>query len=230
MIHIATIHWGSARFQEIQFNFIGKNIAQDIKIWAFLDRIKDGNAQKNKEMYHFFGESSKINHLEKLDMLAEMIFREAKDEDVILFMDGDAWPIAPMGETISECLSTYALGAVVRKENNEKHAHPSFCFAKVELWKKLEIKWQGGTIGENKYDVTYPMAILRNNNKEWQRFNRTGGLSNHEVFFSIYGEKIYHHGAGFRIPVSAYCQRKGIKITNEESAEMLNSFIKKYKI
>ena len=227
MIHIATVHWGSSCFQDIQFKNISKNISK-FRVWTFLDRIKDCDDKKNKEMYHFYGESGIVNHLHKLDMLAEIIFKEAKKDDVILFMDGDAWPIAPMDDAIEKCLQDYSAGAVVRKENNEKHAHPSFCFAEVGLWRDLDIKWRGGFIGKNKYDVTYPVAVLRANKKEWQGFKRTGGLSDHEVFFSIYGEKIYHHGAGFRIPVSAYCRKKGFKVTRNESMEMLNSFIEKY--
>lgn len=227
MIHIATVHWGSSLFQEIQFKNIAKNIS-DFKIWTFLDRIKEKDDKKNRDMYHFHGESGIVNHLSKLDMLSEMIFKEAKEDDVILFMDGDAWPIAPMDEVIKDCLSNYSAGAVVRSENNERHAHPSFCFAKASLWRDLDIKWRGGTIGKNQYNVTYPVAVLRNNNKEWQGFKRTGGLSDHGVFFSIYGEKIYHHGAGFRLPVSAHCRSRGIKVTPEHSMKMFNEFLEKY--
>lgn len=180
-------------------------------------------------MYHFHGESGMVSHLSKLGMLSEMIFKEAKEDDAILFMDGDAWPIAPMDEFIEDCLRDYSAGAVVRSENNERHAHPSFCFAKAALWRDLGIKWRGGTIGTNQYNVTYPVAVLRENKKEWMGLKRTGGLSNHEVFFSIYGDKVYHHDAGFRLPVSAYCRGKGFNITREESMEMLNSFIEKYK-
>ncbi len=228
MIHIATVHWGSSYFQEIQFNFICKNLS-NFKIWTFLDRINDGSSLKNEDMYHFFGESGVVNHLDKLDMLASRIFKESKDDDVILFMDGDAWPVVPMDEVIYDCLSKYSLGAVVRKENNERHAHPSFCFTTVGLWRDLEIKWRGGFIGNHKYDVTFPSAKLHLNAKEWLPFYRTDGLSSHRVFFSIYGDKIYHHGAGFRAPVSAWCRGKGMKMTKQESLDMLSVFESRFK-
>lgn len=45
MIHIATVHWGSSFFQDIQFKNISKNISE-FNIWTFIERIKQSDDKK----------------------------------------------------------------------------------------------------------------------------------------------------------------------------------------
>lgn len=225
-INVATVHWKSRFFQDIQHRHICSNLS-DFRVWAFVDRMPDARSD-DKGMYHFVGDSGQTNHLVKLDMLAEMVADKAEDEEALLFMDGDAWPIRPSQEFIEDGLKKFPVGAVVRLENGERYPHPSFLFTTVGFWKEAALSWKGGEVDGKKYDINFIMAVLKKRGQEWLRLSRTGGLADHPVFFSVYGDRVYHHGAGFRVPISAYCARKGISISKDESLKMLDVFIEKY--
>lgn len=229
MIHIATVHWETNFFKEVQYKFIKKNL-EEFKIWTFADKIpiNEIDAEKDKKMYYFCEESGEWNHRIKLNNLANLIAKESSDDDVILFLDGDAWPIAPIGELIKNTLSEYPVGAVLRTENGERHAHPSFMFTKLSFWKDNNLNWKGGEINGKKYDVGYNTHVIRNKNLDWRKFRRTKGLTEHKVFFSIYGDIIYHHGAGFRNPISAYCKKEGIRMTKEDNISLMKKFIEQF--
>jgi hypothetical protein len=225
-INIATVHWKSSFFQDVQHRHIASNLG-DFRMWAFTDRIREKRPQDDN-MYHFHKDSGETNHLVKLDMLADFIVADAPNEDVILFMDGDAWPIRPAQGFIEESLASCPVGAVVRLENGERYPHPSFLFTTVGYWKEAGLSWKGGEIDGKKYDINFISAVLRKRKQEWIRLKRTGGLADHPVFFSVYGDMVYHHGAGFRVPVSTYCAKNGIRIGKEDSLKMLDVFLERY--
>lgn len=229
MLHVATVHWGTSFFKDIQYNFLKKNIS-NLKIWAFCDKIPDSEKSTEQDLlkYHFCRESGEWNHRIKLNMLADLIYKEAQSEDTILFLDGDAWPIVPVEKLIEETLKKYPVGAVLRSENGEKHAHPCFMFTKIRFWKENNLNWKGGELNGKKCDVGYNTRVLESKKLDWQKLRRTKGLTDHKVFFSIYGDIVYHHGAGFRNPVSGYCKGKGINMTKEENLSMLEKFIENY--
>jgi hypothetical protein len=55
---------------------------------------------------------------------------------------------------------------------------------------------------EGKFDTLDPggelYMYLKNNNIEWYKLLRTRSLTEHPVWFTIYDDLIYHHGAGSR--------------------------------
>lgn len=229
MIHIATVHWQTNFFKKIQYNFIKKNIS-NFKIWSFCDKVpeEEKDIELDKSIYYFCKESGEWNHRVKLNKLAELISNEASSDDIILFIDGDAWPISQIEDLIVETLKDFPVGAVLRSENGEKHAHPCFMFTKVSFWKENNLNWKEGEINGKKYDVGFITKVLESKKLDWRKFKRTKGLTEHKVFFSIYGDIVYHHGAGFRNPVSGYCKGNGIKMTREQNLSMLEKFIEQY--
>lgn len=228
MINILTVHWKTNFFKRIQYNFIKKNIS-NFRIWTFADKIPD--EEKDLEIdrkYYFCQESKIIDHRTKLDKLAEIASKQSSEDDVFLFLDGDSWPIAPLDDLISETLFNFPLAAVIRLENNERHTHPCFTFTKVNFWNEKKLSWKEGYIDGKKYNVNYIKHVLERDGLEWRKFFRTKGLTDHKVFFSIYGDTVYHHGAGFRPPVSGYCVKNKLNITREENLSMIEKFIDKY--
>ena len=189
-------------------------------MWAFLDKISKKDLDCDSK-YYFHADSGQTNHLTKLDILANLICEESKDDDVIIFMDGDAWPIKPIGNFIAKSLDKVPLGAVIRTENGERYPHPCFLFTTVGFWKEAGLSW-------SKYNVNYILHVLEARKSNWIKMRRTSGLTDHPVFFSIYDEKVYHHGAGFRMPVSAYCNKNKISVTKEESLSMIEIFKEKF--
>lgn len=216
MINIATVHWKSSFFQEIQYEYIKNNLGEDSRIWAYLDKIPEQDFQNDKR-YYFHEDSNQTDHLFKLDSLANLICDKSKDDDIIIFIDGDAWPISPMQQFITSGLKEKKLGAVLRSENGERYPHPCFLFTTVGFWKDARLSW-------SKFEINHILHVLNSMKLDWIKLNRTGGLTDHLIFFSIYGDMIYHHGAGFRIPVSAYCKSSGMVIEKEFSLKMLDVF------
>lgn len=219
MINVVTVHWKSRFFQEVQYENIAKNL-KDFRIWAFVDKVpkKGGDADTARYFYH--ADSGQTNHLVKLDMLADLVCEASTPEDVILFMDGDAWPVAPMQEFIQESLAKFPVGGVVRTENSEKYPHPCFTFTTVGYWRSNLPLWSK--------NINQLVKVLESRKESWTKIQRSGGLTDHQVFFSIYGEMVYHHGAGFRLPVSAYCNRTGAVVTKDESLAMMEVFRERF--
>lgn len=220
MINVATVHWRFRFFQDVQYRHIEKNL-KDARVWAFVDKVDGPQRPEDKERYFYQADSGQTNHLVKLDMLAELICEASRRDDIILFMDGDAWPVAPMNDFIVESLKEFPVGAVVRNENGERYPHPSFTFTTVGYWRDAELSW-------SKHDVNHILHVLEARKEGWTKLKRTGGLADHPVFFSVYGGKVYHHGAGFRMPVSAYCNKSGTKVSKEDSLAMLDVFLQKF--
>ena len=197
MINIATVHWKSRVFQDIQYKNISKNI-NDFRIWAFVDKVSKDNFDSR---YFYCADSGIASHLIKLDRLADLICKSSSPSDIIIFMDGDAWPVLPINDFIKESLRKFPLGAVIRKENYENYPHPCFMFTTVGYWLKTGISWSKGI----KYSGDGMLHILNLRKENWTKLFRTKGLAEHPVFFSFYANMIYHHGAGFRNPISKYC-------------------------
>jgi len=220
MINIATVHWKSRIFQDIQYDYVAKNL-EDFRIWAFLDKVPQDSEGKDDYRYFFHKDSGQTNHLVKLDMLADLICEASAPGDVIVFMDGDAWPIAPLQEFIVESLIKFPVGGVVRSENGERYPHPCFSFTTVGHWRETGMSW-------SKQDINCMLKSLEARKEGWTKLARSGGLTEHPVFFSVYGGLVYHHGAGFRIPVSAYCNRTGTVVTKDESIIAIDLFKEKF--
>lgn len=220
MINVATVHWKSLFFQDIQYENLSANL-EDFRIWAFLDKVPESDSNRSDNRYFYCGESGQTNHLVKLDMLADLICESSSLDDVVLFLDGDAWPIKPVGEFIKESLKKFPVGGVVRLENGERYPHPCFTFTTVGYWRSAGLSW-------SKRDINQIFRVLESRKEGWVKIKRSDGLSDHPVFFSVYGDMVYHHGAGFRVPVSAYCSKTGTVVTKDESMGMLDAFKERF--
>jgi hypothetical protein len=220
MINVVTVHWKSRFFQDIQYENIARNI-KDFRIWAFIDKVPKGDGSLDSARYFYHADSGRINHLVKLDMLADLVCNSSLPDDVILFMDGDAWPVAPIQEFIENSLKGASVGAVVRRENWERYPHPCFTFTTVRYWRESNLSW-------SKKNINHILHVLESRKDGWVEIKRTGGLSDHLVFFSIYGEMVYHHGGGFRLPRSVYCKKNNVAMTKDQNLEMMELFKKSF--
>jgi hypothetical protein len=133
------------------------------------------------------------------------ISQEASDDDLIMFLDGDAFPIADPMPLINEGLANAPLIAVRRAENvNEPQPHPSFCVTTVRAWRELHGDWTsgpkwvgargklGGDVGGNL------LRRLELTSTPWVEVLRSNRKNPDPLYFGIYGDVVYHHGAGFR--------------------------------
>jgi hypothetical protein len=200
MIYVATVHVASARWIDLQLGFLHRNLAEPFKVYANLQDVPDGHAEKFDRVVTMLGA-----HPAKLNLLAGEIAADARPDDLIVFLDGDAFPIADPLPTIRRGLERSALVAVRRDENlTDKQPHPSFCAVSVRDWERLHGDWSPGyswssAQGKPTTDVGGNLLrALERAGDHWTPLLRSNRVNLHPLWFGVYGGIVSHHGAGFR--------------------------------
>lgn len=207
MIYIATIHWQSDRWIYIQRKYLDKYISEEYRVFAFLDKIDN----QHEKHFYFSINQTLSDHGVKLNILADAIKHDSEcDDDILIFLDGDAFPINDLIPYLRNKLDNYPLIALKREENlGDVIAHPAFCATTIRFWKEIKGNWEKGFKYKNRLgrivtDVGgYLYFNLSHNNIHWYPLLRSNKVNYHPLFFGIYDNIIYHHGAGFRDPVSS---------------------------
>ncbi len=202
MLHIATVHWQNEDWIDIQLARLKRHISAPYRVYAFLNGVPEANRAK------FFQACLEPirEHAVKLNRLADVICSDSADEgDLLMFLDGDAFPIADPMPLISEKLASHPLVAVQRLENNgDLQPHPCFCVTTVRFWKAIGGDWREGFTwpdrsGNAVTDVGGNLlGILERNGIQWAPLLRSNRTNLHPLWFGVYGDLVYHHGAGFR--------------------------------
>lgn len=202
MLHIATVHWQEERWIAPQLRHLRRNLGEH-RIWASLNGI---DPEPWRDEFAYIGDLQGDHH-DKLNQLVERIETEAAPDDLLLFLDSDAFPIAPMDGSL---LGGFPLVAVRRDENaGEPMPHPCFCLTTVGFWQDI-----GGDWGEGRFHWTAPngdrltdgganlLGILLERGIEWRPLLRSNRFELDPLWFGIYGDVVYHHGAGSRPAIS----------------------------
>ena len=204
MIHILTVHWKDDRWVDIQLEYFKKHIREPYKVYAFLNSLPRDHRGK-----YFHSSTEDIqSHAIKLNLLADMAILHAdNDDDWLMFIDGDAFPIGDIVSFAHRKLREYPLLAIQRKENvGDIRPHPSFCITTVKFWKEIkgdwksDHKWRDATGNEFTDPGGNLFSILENRKIRWFPLLRSNKTELHQIFFGIFEDLIYHHGAGFRQP------------------------------
>jgi len=200
VLHVATVHYGSPRWVEIQTRHLREHIPVPYQTWTSLEQIDPSYAQHFDRVVEHRG-----RHSDKLNHLAIEIAHEASDEDLIMFLDGDAFPIDDPMPLINDGLAKAPLIAVRRAENvSDMQPHPCFCVTTVGTWRTLPGDWSAGyswidVKGRLVSDVGGNLLRqLELTHTPWVEVLRSNRIDLDPLFFGIYGDAIYHHGAGFR--------------------------------
>ena len=200
MLYVATIHYKSPRWIEIQASYLRRHISVPFQTWSSLEGIDRSYSSHFDRVLDQRGP-----HAGKLNHLALEICHVAADDDLIMFLDGDAFPIADPMPVVTDALRSAPLVAVRRAENLEDpQPHPCFCVTTVGSWRTLPGDWSQGCAwpsvdGRRVSDVgANLLRALELSETPWEQLLRTNGSKLHSLFFAIYGDIVYHHGAGFR--------------------------------
>jgi hypothetical protein len=214
VLHIATVHVRSPRWIPIQTRELRRHMSAPYRTWAslddidstyrrYFDNVVDRNGDHGDNLKH------SIDHANKLNLLAVEICREAGDGDLVMFLDGDAFPIADPWPLVESCLAKAPLLAVRRAENcDDPHPHPCFCVTRVATWQSLPGDWREGFVWagpRNKPTTDVGANLLRRlqlSGTPWAQVLRSNKRNPHPLMFGVYGDAIYHHGAGFRYPLA----------------------------
>lgn len=237
MIHIITVHFETEKWIDLQLMQIDKYIS-DYKVWVYCDGF---DHLPHKDKFYFCKQHTSkrnegyLNHMEKLNSLTNVVLndKKTKDTDILVWLDSDAFPIRDVNDYINEKLLKYPLIAVNRPENaGDVIPHPSFTCTFVSFWKKHKLNWDGVPSDNgplNKQGLHDPggkiYKSLLEKNIEWYKLLRTHSLTKHKVFFTIYDDVIYHHGAGSR--ESKDCRGGNFGVSYLELSRMSQNLLEK---
>ena len=201
MLHVCTVHWHDERWLAPQLQYLRQHLPADHRIYASLNGI---DARWEREFA--YAEDMPGPHHVKLNALADIARRDSQPDDLLLFIDSDAFPIAPVDASL---LGDTPLAAVRRDENmGEQQPHPCFCLTTMGFWYEIEGDWAQGyqwqaSNGEMVTDGGGNLlGTLREQNIEWRPLLRSNTFDLDPLWFAVYGDVVYHHGAGSRPPVS----------------------------
>ncbi|CAN5539868.1 hypothetical protein BH10ACT11_BH10ACT11_03330 [soil metagenome] len=211
MIHIATVHWSSDQWVDPQLHYLNRHIDEPFRMYAWLDNrtflAEDGPnmSESHGQKFHYWTDIKLRAHETKLTLLGDIMANGAADDDILIFIDGDAFPIAPIMPFLREKLEQYPLVAIQRLENNgDSQPHPCFCVTTAKFWRELPGDWRrGGTwINPQGVEVTDVGGNLRqlliDKDIDWLPILRSNKVNPHPLNFGVYGDLVYHHGGGFR--------------------------------
>jgi len=140
MIHIATVHYRSAKWVDIQLDYLRRNMHDPYRVVANLQGVPGHHDDKFDQVVTARGQ-----HPGKLNLLASIILETADHDDLIMFLDGDAFPIVDPMPTIRKGLDETVLVAVRRDENQgDQQPHPCFSVIRAVDWERLRGDWSAG--------------------------------------------------------------------------------------
>ena len=236
MHHLITIHHNSERWLTLQPKYI-KKFAPEAKTWSYANGIR--NFKKHSDNFYFLEQSGKLdlgpcnpssvgsrNHWTKLDKLTNLVLdTEAEDEDVLVWLDSDSLILKPLQEYTALKLKDYNFIAVQRPENRgDLIPHPSFAFCKAKFWRENNLSWRGevGNISNGRLDSGgFLLNFFNKNHENWFKMQRTKSLTKHDVWFTIYDNFVYHHGAGSR-PRVCRAGNKNLKFNEQQMFNMIS--------
>jgi hypothetical protein len=204
MIYVATVHWVDPKWITPQRHALNTQIREPFQVFANLQGIDDRTYDGSFD----FVTRSDGNHPEKLNALAKAIGDVAEPDDLIVFLDGDAFPIRSLDDWLRQLQKDHPLAAVRRDENaGDTQPHPCFCVTTVGFWNEIAGDWRHGSWttseGTTASDVGGRLlATLTEKSIAWRPILRSNAVNLHPVFYGLYEEHVYHHGSGFRPAIS----------------------------
>lgn len=196
MIHVATAHHHADEWIEIQRRYLDRHMGEPFRVYGSLQGI-----DQSYEKFFDVVVPSKGEHAGKLNLMGHVILEQAAPDDLILFLDGDAFPVADVSATVRPLLDHNALVAVQRLENfGDSQPHPCFCVVPARTWRELPGDWSAAhPMREGRTDVGCNLLwLLERRGLPWAPLLRSHAFADHSLLFAIYDDLVYHHGAGFR--------------------------------
>jgi len=204
LIHIVTTHVGDDRWIELQLRHVRRHTREAHRTWAALDGAATSLADRFDHVEPSRGRvGANLNHL------ATLVGAEADPADLLVFLDGDAFPVGDWITAARGWLARFELAAVRRDENlGDPQSHQLFCVTTVGFWQRIGGDWRPGPrwvsyAGRAETDHgARVLRILNGAGLAWHPILRSNRRDLHPLWFGIYGDVVYHHGAGFRAPAS----------------------------
>ena len=214
MIWFLTPHWKIDKWVKLQSQRILKSGCNKNNTRVIATVGKDlGNYCEWFDNFWYYepefvlGNKPFSNHWMKLDFLfMRAVCLGAADDDIIIFLDGDAFPIGPeFPLRIFRILSHNNYCFI--QEPAEDKPHPAFFAVRVKDWRSLS--WFPGPFmimdsdgGSSRIDFDIGGSLSDYLDPDECHILTHKDCSFHPEFFSTFGDKdgslVYHHGASFR--------------------------------
>jgi len=214
VIYVCTVHHETEKWIAPQTRFLHKYLKSPSRVLACVPQVQ-ARPQFHVEIVFEPASRASQNHADKLNHLAGIAIAEGASDDVLVFLDGDAFPIAPLDSFLERQLAEFPLVAVQRLENDgDKQPHPSFAATTVGFWRDIAGDWSPGhcwldSFGNSVTDTGGNLLARLDRDKiPWHPMRRTNRRNLHELWFGIYDDLVYHHGAGYRAPVSRFDENR----------------------
>ncbi len=197
MLHIASAHSGSPRWLEIQRRALAEHIPIPYTTWGSVALMDPSHGAVFDHVIEQKGpEAGKLNHL------AVEISAVAKEDDLLMFLAPDAFPVADPMAVIDEAFERAALVAVRRSENDgDPQPHPCFCVTTVGTWRSIGGDWSDGypwsAAGLGRV-TDFGGNLLRRlelTGARWVGLERTSSTALDPLHFGVYGGIVYFHDA-----------------------------------
>lgn len=199
MIHVITAHYKSEKWIDVQLSYLKRNMGEPYETWASLEGVE----HRAGDFDHVIASIGK--HAAKLNLMAAEVCHSQPADDLLMFLDGDAFPIDDPMPLVREALGRSDLVGVRQSENlNEPQPHPCFTVTSCRTWTEIHGDWTGacpwvGPKGDLITDVGGNLLrLLEMHGKSWTPILRTNKVDLDPLWYGIYGDVVYHHGAGFR--------------------------------
>lgn len=201
-VFILSVHFQASRWVGIQRRYLDLHVDMPQRRMFAINGVSEDLFLDSELTISHTG-----NHAQGLNMLAEHALQSAHNWDWLVFLDSDAFPIAPLSHTLRD---THQLIAVQRLENlGDIQPHPSFCAVKAGVWRKLQPDWSSGYQWTNNAGMSVTdvgggvLKALDHSGTPWQPLIRRNRVNYHPLWFGVYGFPsgpglVYHHGAGSR--------------------------------
>ncbi len=204
MIHVATVHYRSDKWIDVQLAYLNRHLHEPYRVVANLEAVPGSHDHKFDRVVPARGP-----HPGKLNLLAALILGEASPDDLIMFLDGDAFPIVDPMPLVRGALDESVLVAVLRAENSaDRQPHPCFCAIRAADWDGLRGDWSAGHCWQDSHGEVITdtggnlLVCLERSKQAWTPLTRSNRFNPHPLWFAVYGGIVYHHGAGFRDPMA----------------------------
>tara|TARA_Y100001938_G_C8065656_1_gene420023 strand:- start:410 stop:1168 length:759 start_codon:yes stop_codon:yes gene_type:complete len=200
MIHILSVHFVD-NWVDIQLEHLTNNIKQPHKVYTILGE----NYEKHKDKF-YYAEEGRHKHYDALQKLHKVLDDEdIKDDDIVIVLDSDAFPIVPVDDYLQTKLAEYEFLAISAPEHNYEPTpiQPFECFYafKYEFFKKYGF-WFKFEPGIHMNWIDWMIDWFDDKSIEWYPLNRSNKINLHSLYFGIYDDVIYHHWAGSRNPIA----------------------------
>ena len=211
MIRILTIHHETDRFLSLQKKYVEKYTNDYVAYCGYSKISPPDLGYVNIDL-----NQTTIQHADRLNYMFDLVKGDANDEDVLIFMDSDTFPITDKWvDVIVKNLKDNPITAIQRKENSaagmgcKPELHPHICFLSTTIGFWVKNNLSIGRVPNTAYNIG---EWLKAKGLDFTKILRSNAIDLHPLYFGVYGDILYHHGSGNRVPYDGVdiCNRPGL--------------------